>query len=341
MLSCGLFKIFFQKKRPVSSTMTATPIHQATTLQEQTNTLPSSSPSPSYNGKHLRQEDSKYVYENGRRYHNQEGTAYVMPDDDAETDRIHQQHWILKAISDGNFTAPVEGDLQSGINVVDAGCGPGTWTLEMANAYPNSTFYGIDIVSKFPETIKPGNCHFQNQNLADKGIFPENYFGYIHQRLLFGGLLEKDWEKIIQEHARTLAPGGWLEAAELSLYKSIDQAGPKLRLLLRAFVAMSDSRGLHSKIVEEIEGMYARAGLVDVQVNILKFPLDQRTQLGKLGWDDFCEGFLTLKPLLVKAMPEIPDEGYEQFLDDIKHECKERASYLHIYRVLGRKPLLD
>jgi hypothetical protein len=32
-------------------------------------------------------------------------------------------------------------------------CGPGVWTLEMAGAYKNSSFTGIDIVANFPQTV--------------------------------------------------------------------------------------------------------------------------------------------------------------------------------------------
>jgi tRNA G46 methylase TrmB len=31
------------------------------------------------------------------------------------------------------------------INVLDVGCGPATWLLELATEYPANNFYGIDI----------------------------------------------------------------------------------------------------------------------------------------------------------------------------------------------------
>lgn len=130
---------------------------------------------------------------------------------------------MLDKLFDGNFKAPVEPALEKGMHVLDAGCGiylavyslsafpktywsllykgPATWTLEMANAYPQSTFHGIDISPNFPQSIKPANCNFSVHNITERSEFPDNYFGFIHQRLLVAGLLVDDWEKVRWKHA--------------------------------------------------------------------------------------------------------------------------------------------
>lgn len=41
----------------------------------------------------------------------------------SEMDRVHQQHWMLKVLFDGNFKAPVESALEEGMQVLDSGCG--------------------------------------------------------------------------------------------------------------------------------------------------------------------------------------------------------------------------
>ncbi|OBZ82304.1 hypothetical protein A0J61_09647, partial [Choanephora cucurbitarum] len=37
-----------------------------------------------------------YQYKDGRRYHAQKDVSYLLPNDDDEVDRVHQQHWILR-----------------------------------------------------------------------------------------------------------------------------------------------------------------------------------------------------------------------------------------------------
>lgn len=62
--------------------------------------------------------------------------------------------------------------------------------------YPASNFIGTDVSPRFPESIKPKNCTFQVYNVTLPSPFPENYFGYVHQRLLILGLLKDDWPKV-------------------------------------------------------------------------------------------------------------------------------------------------
>lgn len=66
----------------------------------------------------------------------------------------------------------------------------------MAQQYPHSTFHGIDIAEQFPNEIKPFNCHFQVANVTEKLPFPDNYFDYIHQRLLVAALTRDGWNNV-------------------------------------------------------------------------------------------------------------------------------------------------
>jgi ubiquinone/menaquinone biosynthesis C-methylase UbiE len=79
--------------------------------------------------------------------------------------------------------------------VLDSGCGPASWTLEMAEKYPNSKFHGVDIAGAFPETL-PANLELITGNIAKHIPFPDNTFDYVHQRLLIGGFTEENWESV-------------------------------------------------------------------------------------------------------------------------------------------------
>lgn len=97
-----------------------------------------------------------------------------------------------------NFHAPIEDDLCKGIKVLDAGCGPGTWTLEMAETYRESSFVGVDSSAVFPEKIRPPNVEFAVANLAKNIPFPDNYFDFIFERLLILGFKSEDWDNVRQ-----------------------------------------------------------------------------------------------------------------------------------------------
>lgn len=68
----------------------------------------------------------------------------------------------------------------------------------MAETYPASQFYGVDVSSVFPQTIKPANCHFEISNIGERLPFPDNYFDFVHQRLLQMGLTASDWNTVGQ-----------------------------------------------------------------------------------------------------------------------------------------------
>ncbi|KAL7319726.1 hypothetical protein PS15m_002826 [Mucor circinelloides] len=171
--------------------------------------------------------NQQFQFRDGRRYHADEKVSYVFPSDDDEADRVHQQHWILRYALQRNYHAPVTQLLQQGITVLDSGCGPATWTLEMGETYPNSKFHGIDASSVFPESIKPSNVEFCVTNIAEKIPFSDNTFDYIHQRLLILGLTNDDWENALKELYRVLKPGGYIEVVEPDM-QDLRNMGPLL-----------------------------------------------------------------------------------------------------------------
>src|ERR1044071_1706506 len=73
---------------------------------------------------------SEYKYIHGRRFHNVDSVKYSLPNDEAEMDRLKSQHYLFNYIFQGNFSSPVKEILKvGGTEVLDLGCGPGTWLL--------------------------------------------------------------------------------------------------------------------------------------------------------------------------------------------------------------------
>ena len=179
------------------------------------------------------------------------------------------QHYAIKLAFGENYDAPVEDQLKKGITVLDGGCGmyiyiymqlllstpvilwetitdyknyeyiliilfsfsgPGTWTLDMAKAYPNSKFHGLDISNSFLNEIKSSNTEFHHHNITSSLPFPENTFGFIHQRLLIMGLRKAEWKIVIDNYLKVLQPGGWLEFTEST--PDLLNGGPNLTMLM-------------------------------------------------------------------------------------------------------------
>ncbi|KAI9257621.1 S-adenosyl-L-methionine-dependent methyltransferase [Sporodiniella umbellata] len=146
---------------------------------------------------------------------------YVLTQDNEEQDRMVAQHYLLRTAFGTDFLSPIRSQLHKGIFVLDVGCGPGTWTMEMATAFPKSTFVGIDQCAFFPKDIKPKNCHFRTcGQLVQHHLrlpFPDNSIDYIYQRDMNWGLMGQTWQALLKEYLRVLKPGGWIEVLEQDL----------------------------------------------------------------------------------------------------------------------------
>ncbi|KAJ1545299.1 hypothetical protein HK405_008017, partial [Cladochytrium tenue] len=77
--------------------------------------------------------------------------TYFMGNSASERKRLHMQHIIFRHLLGGLFHTPQE-DLFNGTaetpdsqpaTVLDVGCGPGSWAIEMAKTFPESKFVGV------------------------------------------------------------------------------------------------------------------------------------------------------------------------------------------------------
>ncbi|CAJ0899122.1 3285_t:CDS:2 [Entrophospora sp. SA101] len=94
---------------------------------------------------------------------------YIMKITLQEIDRYQQQHHVFRTLWNGNYSSPVGDILKSGdANVLDVGCGPGTWVCDMASEYKQSKFFGVDINELFPK-LQPTNVAFIKTDIFNGG----------------------------------------------------------------------------------------------------------------------------------------------------------------------------
>ncbi|KAI9315764.1 S-adenosyl-L-methionine-dependent methyltransferase [Dichotomocladium elegans] len=281
-----------------------------------------------------------YRVEGGREFHTDESVPYLLPSDSEENDRVHRQHWLIRLAFGSHFDAPVQESLEEGINVLDSGCGPATWTLEISKSYPNSHFIGTDISPRFPEAIKPANCEFKIHNITHSPPFPENYFGYIHQRLLTLGLPAKDWPQVLKYHFETLKPGGWIELTEVSYESLLDHAGPNLTIAYETSKLVMGAAGLDTDLANHLAPLLKDAGFINVQTRAFEMPFNHGGKIGELFWQDYTEVLHAGKSHWVKIHPQFEVPGaFEQYIEEMNKECQENKSTVVWTRAFAQKPL--
>ncbi|CAG8531561.1 2780_t:CDS:2 [Funneliformis caledonium] len=265
-------------------------------------------------------------------------TNYSFPKNDDEIDRIHYQHYIYKELWGGNFSAPVNKLLESSTIVLDVGCGPGTWTMEMGQLFPEARFVGIDFIPTYPSEIKPPNVSFEKHDILEGFPYKDNTFDYVHMRFMMFAFTPENWRTVIEELIRVCKPNGWIELMEEDL--EFHGAGQKTSQLSKAIVEEMKKRGIEIVITSQISNL-----LESLNPNS---EINKPSKKSKLGnWGDKV-GMMQLKNLkwgaknLANAVRsnqlfknndgEDDDSMYNKMVDEFFEECEKGETYVISHR---------
>ncbi|CAG8574487.1 5661_t:CDS:2 [Acaulospora colombiana] len=281
--------------------------------------------------------NSSYHFIDGRRY--LDNSSYHLPSDDKEIDRLTIQHYVARSILRSNYCAPVEIRLKNGAKVLDVGCGPGTWSLDMASEYPNSEFFGIDISPMYPQEIKPPNVEFKEANLLEGLPFNDNTFDFVVIRNMVTALSVDEWEnKVLQELIRVCKPGGYIESTEFEIPGS--NRGPISTKLCDTWITTMRSKRIDLTISSRVEQLYNNhkpASLDRVTHLKRQVPIGAwGNQIGNAMADDLIMLSKAVQPMMVPAWG-ITNEQYDEYLEEVKREFNEYKSSCNIHVVFGRK----
>ncbi|KAI8148998.1 S-adenosyl-L-methionine-dependent methyltransferase, partial [Fennellomyces sp. T-0311] len=264
---------------------------------------------------------------------------YIFVNDKKEIERLIKQARVINTLSGSYFDAPIHDQLENGITVLDSGCGPEVWTLEMSAKYPRSTFYGVDINPASDDIMRPNNCKFITQNILEPMPFPDDYFGFIHQQFLTAGIPSKNWPSLLAEMMRILKPGGWIELTE-HIPIDIINCGPKFAALNKCIEDRANENGIRFSLGRELERHLLDIGAVDIAVRPMAFPMGHGGPNGEF----WCENILGLFHgqywrSVVKHYPGFEDhETLDKYLSETMEECARNKVSMVVYRYFARKP---
>lgn len=278
--------------------------------------------------------------------------SFMLPCDEEEADRLTTLHCILKIMFQWNFVSPVHSMLSSSkqCKVLDIGCGPGTWTSEMATEYPNTDFYGIDQCPIFPTNTKPPNAHFQKHNILKGSLpFEDESFDFIYMRSMMLHLSPAELSNLLYEIHRIMKPGAYFEVVDTNY--TIRRAGPlsnsivntelKQRINPAGYTSALESNTQHPLFAfltvasSQQPTISFLSHFVDISHEQIALPLGYWTdqQIDLLHSQNFKK-FLT--SIHIQDNPLRAQE-----INTVFEECERYKSYMDWFACYARKPLKE
>lgn len=152
----------------------------------------------------------------------QYGHGYVLNQESAaEMARLLVQDRLINEAMKGLIPERTPEDLQKVHTLLDIGCGPGGWTLDVAKAYPHLHVTGIDnskVMITHAQAEKDlhaiHNIEFRVMDALQPLLFSDSTFDLVNIRNAVGYVRQNDWLKLLNECYRVTKPGGILRLTE-------------------------------------------------------------------------------------------------------------------------------
>jgi SAM-dependent methyltransferase len=275
--------------------------------------------------------------------------TYVMDaESSAEMARLMRQEQILTSGMGGIF--PEQIDLNGVEHVLDLGCGPGGWALEVAYTYSDMQVVGVDISERMiayanaqAQVQHRSNARFQVMDILQPLTFADSSFDLINTRLISTFMPNTKWLPLFAECLRVLRPGGLLRVTEVSLgmsnkphFERSFQMG--LRVLHQAGMSFSPS-GIYHATVQMIPFFFRQSGLT-IEGHMAHFiEFSAGTEAQQSFYYDCLMMFQLVEPLVTKLQFDNAENWratYQRGLAEMFEE--DFCAAWMLLTVWGRKP---
>ncbi|CAG8593729.1 14297_t:CDS:2 [Ambispora leptoticha] len=279
--------------------------------------------------------DSSFRYVNGRKFYRD--IPNVFPVDEKEAIRNEKKQTIARLVWQGNFSSPIEDLLKTGgLKILDVGCGPGTWIIEMAKTYPLCTFTGVDITPIYPLRKLPKNVDFIEANILDGIPLESGGFDFVVMHFLTGCFTSRQWEStIIQEVVRVMKSGAWFEWMEIGI---IQNQGEITKKLSQAFLSAVKSQGMNPWLCVEFPKILDNSGMfINIRRGERQVTYSSAAgKCGELSKEVFFEVLQGLKKQSMEFM-SITSHEYDRLLNMVLEEFEQYQTYNMYYRYCGQR----
>lgn len=251
-----------------------------------------------------------------------EDTYALDPEDTAEMLRLMNQDRLVTQGMGGLFPE-LDNQLPKGFRrIIDIGCGPGSWALNVAYEYPEAEVVGLDVSKRMikfahtqAQTEGRENAIFMEGNLLKPLPFPDNSFDLVNARFMVGVIMRDIWPQVVDELYRIVRPGGIIRLTEpddmgtsnsLALEKLMGFAAKGLHQLGYGFSPHGHSFGITPLLGKFLHD----AGCEQIQHRPHAFDFSYGTKFNLSQYENWRSGFVSLLPLFKKCNLTTEEEFY-------------------------------
>jgi ubiquinone/menaquinone biosynthesis C-methylase UbiE len=217
--------------------------------------------------------------------------------------------------------------------VLDIGCGPGGWVIDMAQTYPQiEKLYGIDIS---PTMIQYARQRAEQLQLPTKRVeflvmdalrmleFPNEFFDLVNLRFGVSFMRKWDWPKMFDEMRRVLKPRGIARIVEVEINAESPSAALSNFLVWfrRAFERAGNFfEETLTGLIDHLPELLQRYDFRAIQLHKTSAVFRAGTEAGKALFDDQVHLFHTCRPFLRRygCLPQDYDALCQQAIQDMQ-----------------------
>ncbi|GHO81277.1 hypothetical protein KSD_90480 [Ktedonobacter sp. SOSP1-85] len=242
-----------------------------------------------------------------------EDTYALDPEDTAEMLRLMNQDRLVTQGMGGLFPE-LDNQLPKGYErIIDIGCGPGNWVLNVAYEYPEVEVVGLDVSKRMikyahtqAQTEGRENAIFMEGNVLKQLPFPDNSFDLVNARFMVGVIMRDVWPQVMEELYRIVRPGGIIRLTEpddmgtsnsLALEELMCFAAMALHQLGYGFSPHGRSFGITPLLGKFLHD----AGCEQIQHRPHAFDFSYGTTFNQSQYENWRSGFMSLLPLFKKC----------------------------------------
>lgn len=262
------------------------------------------------------------------------GRTYPLDAENAaEMARLMSQGRLVTKIMGGLF--PERSDLSAIHDVLDIGCGPGGWVLDVARAYPEVEAVGIDISQLMIEYARSQarlqrvrNASFSVMDALKPLNFPDSSFDLVNARTIAGFVPTVVWPSLIAECVRISRPGGTIRLTECDVW-GVTNSPAFERLLALCMQSSKLARcgfsptGKDFGITPMLGRLLRVAGCKNIQRKAYANDFSAGTEAHAGMYQDFMVFFKLIQPFLIKGgltTQEEVDQLYQQVLEETRSD---------------------